>query len=198
MPGFYNCNNGILATNGSQVRIDKKTNFFNTTNVALGVAENSILQAINASGSSAAAGSTININNSAFGVQLSASTAIVQGAQIQNSRVGFGAFKGSKFNFDYSVVVGQGITNAQNYGVLADEGSFGTVYGTSVSGHTGGTGSGTGGNYKTTNGSVVLVGSSTQSNQTNTQGLYAGIVAIDPNLGSRNVFYPYVSTLFDI
>jgi len=198
MPGFYNCNNGILATNGSQIRIDKTTNFFNTTNVALGVAENSVLQAIIASGTSATPGATININTSTFGVQLSASTATIQGAQIQNSRVGFGAFKGSKFNFDYSSVIGQGITNAQNYGVLADEGSFGTVYGTSVTGHTGGTGSGTGGNYKTTNGSVMMVGSSTQSNQTNTQGLYSGIVAIDPNLGSRNVYYPASNILFDI
>ena len=185
MPVFNNCQYGLIATNNSRVYIDKKTSFYNSGQIAVGIQENSVLYAVGPSGASGASGSTLNIVNSVYGVQVSSSSATVYSANIQNSQVGISCFKGSRGNFDYSTINGPGITNAQSYGFYIDENSTATAYASSVSGYISGTGSTNGAYYKSTNNSVLFVGATTQQNETNVQGSYSGYVIVDTTLGNK-------------
>lgn len=182
MPYFTNCSqNGIVAHNGSQIRVTQPMYFNNISNVAVSLNSSSQLRA---DGISSISGSSISMNQVYTGIRMANASAEVSNAKIESCQFGVISTKNSSFTFDDSYIVGKANYTVPSYGIYNDGNSVGTAYGTIVSSFITGSTSGTGAMYKNVNGSILFVLDAASASAANTTGLFTSYVVADPTRGN--------------
>ena len=185
MPYFHNCQYGIVANNKSYVYTDVTTfghQFTSIPGVCFYALNGSVLNAPGAT----PAGTSFNIVNCEAGVVASQGCSInLQYAQMSSVRNGILVNKQTTIKFDNCTIAGKYDYVNSSHGVLLDASCVGTVYGTSVTGFTGGTGGPSGGHYKSINSSILYNDSVAQKNLVNVStGSIIGYAIADTTKGA--------------
>ena len=182
MPYFTNCSqNGIVAHNGSQIRVTQPYYFNNISNVAISLNSSSQLRA---DGISSISGSSLSMNQVYTGVRMANASAEISNAKIEACQFGVVSTKNSSFSFDDSYITGKGNLAIASYGIYNDGNSVGTAYGTVLAAFITGPTSGTGAMYKNINGAILFVSDITSASAANTIGLFTSYVVADPTRGN--------------
>lgn len=183
MSYFHNCQFGINAQNKADINIFKPSVFTNVSSSALNVEGNSNLYAI---GASATTGPSGHSGNSIFSFNcnavINAKNSVIRGDNLGLYESKYGIILN---NCEFAVensYISRGYIPVDSYGILADNFSNGTVFGTSITGYpslTGATSTTGGALFAAMNGSTIVAGNDTQRNQINTvQGNFAGNAAV--------------------
>jgi hypothetical protein len=173
--------------NGSNVRFSNTTIVKDANLAGIALNNNSSFESPGVSGNT---GSSLRILSCARGIQVDNNSRFdVGNALIRDTRYGAVATNASSFSLFQSEIYGDSysVFNGNTFGVFLSDASVGSIYSTSITGYTGGTGSATAANASAIKNSTLLVGTTAQSSLVNTNLLgasLAGDVIVDTSLGN--------------
>lgn len=196
MAHFNNCKTALYGTNNSIFIFNEPILIKDSSDVAVNLKQNSLIEAYGASGVSH---SSFRISTSERGIQLDSSKMFVENTTIESTRYGVvvknnSFFELNKTNIDGTKFLG---LSQQAFGVYVSDGSVGNFFASSTTGYTGGTGGTQSAMIAVVKNSTLFVESDVKKNNVNivANGINSqGVVIVDINQGNKisggsSVFY---------